>query len=246
MSLHDLRRELAARGIRGRLAARIELEFADHLACDPQANLGEPAEIAERFAAELRVVRTRRATLGTFAALAVCAALLAIAGASGVHGDPWAGLTIVAGGQIAFVAGCLALVRALRGRTPGDFRLAQRRAAVALAGGAVVAAGLAVEGRTSAYVSAALAAVLLAVAAAATHRARALTPAGEFVGLSRDFGRHAPLILLALAAAAVGVIAFQGVVFEGSGWEGIIRGAIEAGGLGAGVLVLGRPLALRA
>jgi len=58
--LSDLRRELAARGIRGRLADRIVAEFADHLACDPDANLGTPEEIAERFAAELPVARTRR------------------------------------------------------------------------------------------------------------------------------------------------------------------------------------------
>ena len=75
--VNGLRRELAARGIRGRLAARIDAELDDHLACDPQARLGEPAEIAEHFAVELRRVRTRRAaSIGTFAALAATALLL--------------------------------------------------------------------------------------------------------------------------------------------------------------------------
>ena len=69
--LADLRRELARNGIRGGLARRIELELADHLACDPHASLGAPAEIAERFAVELRVVRTRRAAIATFGALAL-------------------------------------------------------------------------------------------------------------------------------------------------------------------------------
>ena len=246
MSFADLRRELSARGIRGSLAARIEAELADHLACDPQANLGDPAEIAERFAAELRIVRTRRATLGTFVALAACAVLVVVAGQSRAPGHPFAGLAIVAGAQIAFVAGCLALIRALRGRTPGDLRLAQRRAVVALAGGALVAAGLVGELRTTTYVCAAVAALVLAAAAVATRRARLLTPAADMDGLARDFGPYAPLILGVLGATAVALVVFQGVVFEGSGWEGIIRGAIEAGGLAAGVVVLGRPLRLRA
>lgn len=246
MSFAELRRALAAVGIRGRLAARIEAELADHLGCDPDANLGTPKEIAERFAAELRIVRTRRATFGTFAALAVCAALVAAAGQQHAAGHPWAGIALAVFGQIAFVAGCLALLRAFRGRTAGDLRLAQRRAAIALVAGAGVVAGLASEGRTLTFALAAAAALVLAFAASATVRARQLTPAADAAGLSFDLGRHAPIVLLALGAVAVGGIVFQGVAFEGSGWEGIIRGAIEAGGLAVGVAALGRPLALRA
>lgn len=246
MSFAELRRELAARGIGGRLAARIEAELADHLACDPDAHLGTAQEIAERFAAELRIVRTRRATLGTFVALAVCAALVAGVGQQHVAGNPWAGITVVVFGQIAFVGGCLALLRALRARTAGDLRLAQRRAMVALVAGAGVASGLALDGGPLGIAFAVVAAVVLAVAAYAMRRAWLLTPAERAEGLSFDFGRYAPLVLLALGAIAVGGIAFQGVVFEGSGWEGIIRGSIEAGGLVLGVALLGRPLALRA
>lgn len=246
MSFAELRRELAARGIRGRLAARIEAELADHLACDADAQLGTPVEIAERFAVELRAVRTRRATLGTFTALAACAVLIVVAAGRGAPGDPWGGLAIVAGAQIAFVAGCLALLRALRGRTPGDLRLAQQRAGVALLAGCAIVGGLVAQGRILAFVCAAAGFVLLAVAATATRRARLLTPPGDAAGLSYDLGPHASLILFALGAIAVGGILLQGVTVEGSGWEGIIRGAIEAGGLAAGVAVLGRPLRLRA
>lgn len=243
--MNGLRRELAARGIRGRLAARIEAELDDHVACDPVANLGTPAEIAERFAVELRGPRTRRASLGTFAALAATAVLLAVSAPSHASAQAWAGLLILAGGQIAFVAGSLAVLRALRGTTAGDLRLAQRRAAIALAAGALVAAGLAAEGRTITLAFAAACVVPLAAAARANLQAARLTPPARAAGLDADFGPQAALVLLALAVVAVAGVVFQGVAFEDSGWEGIIRGAIEAGGLAAGVVVLGRPLGLR-
>jgi hypothetical protein len=73
-----LRAELARAGIRGRLARRIVLELEDHLRCNPDANLGAPREIAERFAEELRVPRTRRSTYAGFAALALAAVLLGV------------------------------------------------------------------------------------------------------------------------------------------------------------------------
>jgi hypothetical protein len=235
--VNGLRRELAARGIRGRLAARIEAELDDHLACDPQARLGEPREIAERFAVELRGVRTRRASLGTFGALVAAALFLFILARNGSRG-PAVGLGILAFGQIAFVAGTLAVWRALRGRSAGDFRVAQRRATVGLVAGAGVLICIAPVGLAGLP--------LLAVAAGATRRAAALTPAEPAKGLSADFGPQARLVLLALGLIAVAGVAYQGVAFEGSGWEGLIRGAIEAGGLTAGVAVLRAPLALRA
>ena len=74
-------RELEPRpGIRGATRRRIELELADHLACDPssEARLGSPREVAERFAAELRTTRTRRAAWRSFFALALTAALLMV------------------------------------------------------------------------------------------------------------------------------------------------------------------------
>lgn len=244
--LSDLRRELGARGIRGRLAARIEAEFADHLGCDPDATLGGAVEIAECFAAELRIVRTRRASIETFVALAVCAGILAVSGFGHTGGSAWAGLAVLVFGQIAFVAGTLALARGLRARTPGDLRVAQRRAAAGLVAGAGVAAGVAAEGRVPTFAFAAMALVPLAIAAAATRRAAVVTPAAAAPGLAGDLGRNAPLILFALGAIAVAGVVFQGVVFEGSAWEGIIRGSIEAGGLAAGTVTLGGLLGLRA
>ena len=74
--MRGLRDELARVGIRGGLADRIEAELDDHLACDPNADLGEPRVIAQRFADELRLPRTRRAAYLGFAGLAAAALLL--------------------------------------------------------------------------------------------------------------------------------------------------------------------------
>jgi hypothetical protein len=266
--LAELRRELARAGIRGGLARRIELELADHLACDPQAYLGPPAEIADRFASELRVVRTRRAAIGSFAALATCAAMLLVAGFAlnrtsptghATHGTAIAGLGMVVFAQIAFVAGVLALLRGVRGRDAGDLRLAQRRALVALAAGAgfcvsVAAQSLATQPMSLGWHALALAIALapiplLAAAGAATRAAAEMTPSSEAVGLAADLPRpvagYAPLVLVALGTIAVAGVVFQGVVFEGSGWEGIIRGGLEASGLVAAVVLLGGVLGLR-
>jgi hypothetical protein len=54
----QLAQQLSAVGIVGRLRARILAEVEDHLACDPDAQLGEPAALAQRFVDELG---TRRA-----------------------------------------------------------------------------------------------------------------------------------------------------------------------------------------
>jgi hypothetical protein len=114
--------ELARVGIRGRLARRIELELADHERCNPQANLGEPRLIAERFAEELRLPATRRAAHVGFGSLAVAAVLLGVSqrtisvagGFPDVFGGrgsvvAFAGLAIVVAGQVAFVGGVLAV-----------------------------------------------------------------------------------------------------------------------------------------
>jgi hypothetical protein len=238
-----LRQELARVGIRGRLGRRIELELADHLACNPYAKLGTPSQIAERFAAELRIVRTRRASLVTFGALALCAlALFAAAGAQPVGaGNPGAGLAILAFAQIAFVAGSLALLRAWRARVPADLRLAQRRSAIALAAGVGVCAAAAVDSPSAWLLVCALAPLpVLAVAAASTRRAIAVTGAAPAARPELP-----PLALLVLGAIAVAGVVAQGALFEHSLVEGVVRGAIEAAGLLAGIVVLGRLLGLR-
>jgi len=55
--------ELGRVGIRGRLRTRILAEYADHLACDPAAQLGEPGALARQFADELGSARARRAAV---------------------------------------------------------------------------------------------------------------------------------------------------------------------------------------
>ena len=74
----DLRRELAAVGIHGRERDRILAEFADHLAYDPDAVLGDPRELAQQFADDLATDTTRRAALWTFGALALVAVAVAV------------------------------------------------------------------------------------------------------------------------------------------------------------------------
>lgn len=244
----ELRDALARAGIRGAHASRIVIEFEDHLACDPNAHLGAPREIAERFASELRIVRTRRATVGTFAALALCGVVfLVLAGTHGRSGgSPWSALAAIACAQIALVAGLLALMRGLRARSVGDLRVAQRRAVVALVAGVGVALGLAGTGAYAGLV----ALPGLVLAARMLRRASSITPDGEVHGVE-GHGLEADLpfprvTLTLLGAAVTGVVLLQGVVGEKSVQEGLIRAGIEAVGLALGVLVLGRVLALRA
>jgi hypothetical protein len=44
--IDELARELTLVGVRGCRRERILDEFADHLACDPDAQLGEPRQLA--------------------------------------------------------------------------------------------------------------------------------------------------------------------------------------------------------
>jgi hypothetical protein len=269
--LDDLDRELAANGISRRRARRIRLELADHLACDPDAPLGEPTEVAERFAVELRGIETRRAVLTAFAALALVGLLFGAAGVAGPRHFPnvggarsdvvaFSGLAILAFAQIAFVAGCLALWRVLRRDDVGDLALAQRRARVAVAAGAAVCAGLLVHASVLRpmppawialmIVAGTLPVPVLAFAAMRLHGAGALTPApADATGLADDLpsvlsGRGGALLAVA-AATAVALVVVQGIVGERSVTEGIVRGGIEAVGLFLGVVLLGRLLGLR-
>ncbi len=139
--LGDLGAELDRAGIHGATRRRIELELADHLACDPssEARLGSPREVAERFAAELRTTRTRRAAWRSFFALALTAGLLmvharalspvgnwsAVAGTNATFVS-LGGLMLVLCAQIAFVAGVLALEATARRDRRGFARPAAR------------------------------------------------------------------------------------------------------------------------
>jgi hypothetical protein len=57
----DLHGELTSVGITGALRNRILAEFDDHLAVDPEADLGAPPALARQFANELGTSRARRA-----------------------------------------------------------------------------------------------------------------------------------------------------------------------------------------
>jgi hypothetical protein len=74
-----LGRELTAVGISGRLRRRILAEIADHLATDPDAQLGDPALLAGQFADELGTQRALTAAIAGFAALAFAGVVFAAA-----------------------------------------------------------------------------------------------------------------------------------------------------------------------
>jgi len=167
---------------------------------------------------------------------------------------------MIAFGQVAFVAGVLALARGVRPRRAGDLALVQRRAVVALlAGGlasiclavnAVAAPGMPAWWRALALASALLPLPGLGAAFVAARSASAVTAEGGAAetlegDLPGSLARHPGAVLAALGAVAVAFVALQGVFGEGSLSEGLIRGAFEAAGLLAGVVVLGRVLGLR-
>lgn len=259
--MNGLREELARVGIRGRLARRIELELADHVRCDPSAELGSPALIADRFAAELRLPRTRRATYSGFGALALTAVLLMLpqrgmsaAGGfpdlGGVRGDvaSLGGLAIALGAQVAFVAGLLALWRFWI--SPQELRLAQRRTGVALGAGLVVVAGEVTQAAALApalpawwlalaLVAAATPALALGGAAQRVRVAAAITPDAR---TTRSFPSA---LVVAVGAAAVLCMGVGSTIVEHTWIEGAWRGMIELVAFTVCFLVLGRRLGIR-
>ncbi len=149
--IETLSHELSAVGIGGRRRARILTEVADHFACDPAADLGEPDQLARQFADELGTSLSRRAAFAVFAALTLAGVLFAVAflthrgllrSATHTAGPlrDLAAVLLVVGPQVAFVAGLLGAVRAARrrgttvlARTEAGFIV--RRAAFGLLGG---------------------------------------------------------------------------------------------------------------
>jgi hypothetical protein len=259
----ELRRELARHGIDPRRARRIVAELEDHRACDPDAELGSPELIASRFAAELRVVETRRATYGGFLALAltaiaIVAATMAISAAGGwptVGGvSEWlimtSGLVVVVAGQVAFVAGVLAVWLLL---SDGDeLALVQRRMRVALAAAAAAAAGelvqvISLRSHLPVWWFALSVGVTAASAAGLTAAVVVLRRAG---GLTRDrsfvTGGVPQWFVLTTGAAVVGVMTVATAHLERSWIEGLIRGGFEAVAFAGGFLALGRFVGLRA
>ena len=159
--VNELCAELERVGVSRRLRGRILAEISDHLACDPDAALGRPADLACRFADELGTRRARRASLETFVALAIAGASFAAAFVTAGLAGPDATLAyassallgylgialVLAAPQLALVAGSLGALRAFRHRhdaiiARSDAIVIGRRCAVGLAAGLASMAGL--------------------------------------------------------------------------------------------------------
>lgn len=157
--------ELAARldelGVRGKWRRRVLAEARDHLEeldaedeADAAGRFGDVGEVARLVAAGLATSRTRSAAFFVFGALAltglVYTASLALVGPAGGWTDvtsghagafgPLLAIALVVLPQVAFVSGCLALLRSVRIRrmpvAEAELSLVRRRCTVALASGA--------------------------------------------------------------------------------------------------------------
>jgi hypothetical protein len=148
--LDDLDAQLAGTGIRGARRERIVTEFADHLSCDPDADLGDPAALATQFADELGTSFARTAAFQAFLALSLAGilvvvralALLPLTSDGFGTADTVSLLISAVAAQVALVAGGLGLLRALqlRGRATiprEEASVLARRAAIGLAAGVV-------------------------------------------------------------------------------------------------------------
>jgi hypothetical protein len=155
--------ELATRRVRRGVRRRILLEYADHIACEPESEqrLGDPAQLAGEFAAQLAADDARAVARNTFASLALAAfalviGQLTIVPAGGYPGNGRAGSTALAwtailmtlvAPQVALVAGSLGALRAFRRRhslllPDAEVALIHRRCAIGGAAGLVTCAAL--------------------------------------------------------------------------------------------------------
>jgi len=266
--IRELDSELAILGVPARRRRRIRLELEDHLACHPDADLGDPRELARQFANELGTALARRTSSAIFLLLApfglLVGALFASAGVR-TESPPLAlTLALVLGVQLAFVGGTLAALRAwrLRGRVAipaTEARVLLRRAGLGVVGAAltVVALGLFASGyyRDFQWSLSPLSWAAFAVGGAAVLlgtalliRAFRLLPlgTGEPGDFSFDLGIAVDPWLLAVAiAGAVGLcIAAAGVV-QGDPFDGLARAAADAIACLGGFALFGRQLGLR-
>jgi hypothetical protein len=275
--LDELSRELTHCGIRGATRARILDEVGDHLRSEPDAQerFGSPAAIANEFAAEIASHASRRAAFVAFAALAVAGAVYAAMFVSQAFANPpsetlapalgaLALAAMVVAPQLAFVAGALALVRALRRRgralPTAELTILRRRTLVALASGVVTMAALALYAfefahslagwwTTATYASAIAAGLLLVGASVPAARAARLKPevAGAAGDVFDDLGLASgePWRLAAAVALAVGAAVWLASIVQGDAIDGLVRGIFEAAACLAGFAALGRYLGLR-
>jgi hypothetical protein len=148
--LNNLDAQLARAGIRGARRERIVTEFADHLSCDQDADLGDAAALATQFADELGTSFARTAAFRAFLALSLAGILVVVravaflpltAGGFGTA-DTVSVLISAVAAQVALVAGGLGLLRALQLRGRGtipreEASVLARRAGIGLAAGVV-------------------------------------------------------------------------------------------------------------
>lgn len=242
----ELDRELRAAKIPQARRRRILAEIEDHLACDPDASLGDPRLLAHQFADELGTAYARHAGFTSFLALAPFG--LAFGVLFALHRT--VNVPIVLGTQLAFVGGTLAALRAWRIRRAVAVPAAQatvllRRSGLALVGAAITAAGL----FPSSIPVAAIGCASVVVCAVAVARATRLRPVGDSPAegnLATDLGRtESPWRLALLIAGAVAIcIALAGVV-QADGIDGALRGVVDGSLCLGGFALLGRPLGLR-
>lgn len=266
--LETLERELRASGVPPGRRRRIVAELADHLACDPDARLGEPSEIARQFANELGTVFARRAAYATFLALApfgvLFAALFALAAVYTANSASRLTLPLVLGVQLAFVGGTLGLLRGWRLRRvlampAAEARVLLRRAVLGLVGGAMAAASLTALASVSGLgeeswmsplawstVGVGWASVLVGVGAL-VRSARLLPladgPAGD-LGFDLGLGVDPRKLAVAIASLVALCIALGGIV-QADPIDGLARAFGDGLLCLAGFAVLGRPLGLR-
>jgi hypothetical protein len=277
--LDEISHELYTAGVSGNLRARIVDELADHLECDPQADLGVPRTLARQFADELGSSRACNAAYMAFGALAIIgiAVIVRLATDGLIHdtvlssGDTAGLLGFALLAQIAFVAGGLGMLRALRLRarpvmSAADAQILSRRASVALAAG--VLASAIVPMRASSYshtdatdwIGIAAVAITLLAAAGATPAlisAARLRPIADGTGgdLFDDLGPLGGAVgslmdhSVTRFAGTITTMVFIAVAVSGlveNDWlDGIARGLAEAGAIVVCYAVLGSYLGLR-
>jgi hypothetical protein len=276
----ELSRELAAHGIRGRRRRRILLETNDHLRSDAGAEerFGSAREVANAFAAELGAQATRRAAVSGFAALGVAGAVYAASFASLTFASPpsetiepmlgaLAFAAMIVAPQVSFVAGALALLRALRRRRERviptqELVVIRRRTGVALFFGLVTMGALSLYGYefrsalagwwlTLTYVSTAGGSILLALAALPAVAAARARPeiAGDAGDVFADVGRQRlgddPWRFARVVAFAAGLLVWLAALVQGDPLDGLIQGVFEGLACLGGFAVLGRYLGLR-
>ena len=284
----ELGSELRRLGVPGPRRRRLLAETEDHLRSDPEAvsRFGSAGDIARQCADELGSSGARRVSITAFAVLAFAgllfgALMLAVFAtlprhtimccnnSSSVQMLTFAVLVIAP--QVAFIAGLLAAVRAVRlRRTPAlprtEVDVLRRRTAVALLSGAATMAALVavvVQFESvlpgwlvpAAFAGGATSVVLLAITSVplvVTWRVQVQT-AGAAGDVFSDLGpvvpaplRGHPWAFAAICALAVAVVVFLPGIPADDGYDAGLRGAAEAVACLLGFAVLGRYLKLRA